>query len=201
MLHIRIDLKNERQGTYQILVDDEPWKEIWRSVFGRRPKLPKEVSDWEQLQQVFGRLEYEKAREYALRRLTAQSYLSSQLHQALTQRGVSEECADRVIEECKAQGLINDIAWTESFIRKLQSKAWGTSAIRQKLQAKGAPRELIDSLLSRHGEEESAQIQAWLEKRGIDPKCLEFEEKQKLYGRLQRRGFGIETIKSCIENN
>ena len=67
-LQIEIKPKEGCQSFWEILIDGEKWREVHRTIFGRKPKLPCVPSraDW---QEAFDAFEYQKAKYFVLWRL------------------------------------------------------------------------------------------------------------------------------------
>ena len=145
---------------------------------------------------VFCALEYRMAKLYALRRLSAQSLPSTTLARALRQRLVTEETIERLNEELKQQGYLNDEEWTASYVRGQIARKRGPKAIVQKLAHKGISEEQAHSALeSASGADQQKQaIAKLIQTRYASRNLSDFKERQKVIASLARRGFDLSII-------
>lgn len=141
--------------------------------------------------------EYRLARQYALRRLSAQSLPAAVLSKSLRQRQVSEETIDKVISELCQQGYINDHEWTQAFVRGQLSRKRGPREIMRRLSAKGISTEQADAALEAVGinhEDQEKSISELLSTRYRNKNLKDFKERQKVVASLLRRGFDFEIV-------
>lgn len=156
--------------------------------------------------------EFQKAWNYALRRLASKSYHSTRLSKLMGQNGFPHECIERVLDRCRAQGLIQDQEWVENSIRSQQKRLKGPRMIRQSLRFKGISQEEIDSSFKQEepveGEEGERDggvsqvelIQALLKKKRVDASKIKTDPKlrQRVIALLVRRGFEFEAISEVL---
>lgn len=90
---------------------------------------------------------YKRSLNYAAYLLSARPYPSWILKEKLKMRKVSEEIQETVLKRCEQLELLNDREWVSLMIEKYQRKGEGPFKIRQRLNLKKTPYELIDSLL------------------------------------------------------
>ena len=184
-----------------IFLDNEPWRNIHTTIFGRRPLLPESCLSEQEFRAQFFVFEHRYAKNYALRRLSLQAMLSQALARSLKERLVSEKTIVLVLGELKALGLINDEEWTASFVRGLERKKMGPRAIAQKLASKGIKREGIELALehSKGSTDQEASVLALLGSRYAKKNLSDFREKQKVTASLMRRGFDLTIILKCLD--
>jgi regulatory protein len=182
-----------------ILIDGEPWKEIHTTIFGKRSKLPKSIDSMEEWHAQFEALEYRQAKNYALWRLSMQSYYSRHLAKLMRERLVSFPIIERVLKECLSSGYLNDEAWLDSFMR-VQTRRYSLRAIAVKLQTKGVPPDVAEELLEkwRNPEGEREVIRRLLQTRYRSRDLADYKEKQKVMAALARKGYGFELIQSVL---
>lgn len=178
-----------------ILLEGEPWREVHYTVFGRRPRFPKEVVSEESWSELFTQLEQKAARHYLLRRLASQSYHSCQLKKLLTERGVHPSTIQHLIKEFLERGYLDDQAWLESFIRS-HLKRSSLRALAMKLRAKGIPSSTIQDVMEQwnNPEEEQQAIERLLKTRYRSRDLTQLKERQKVIQALLRKGYSIELI-------
>ena len=87
------------------------------------------------LQSTFDAFEYRRVKGYVLWRLSAQSYHSEQLAKLLRERLVQIHTIERVLQEYRETGVLDDECWMQSFMRA-QQKRYGLRFILQNCMLK-----------------------------------------------------------------
>ncbi len=137
----------------------------------------------------------DKNLETALRMLARKGYHSLELAKKLKEKGVEPGDIAEVVEKLQKLGYLDDEAWENSYIDAFVRKGRGSGALGYYLHAKGLL-SLLPKLKERVQDGEKTGLEAEIKKfRGDleDPR-----EKQRLFQRLQRRGFNIELILSVL---
>ncbi|MFI5343465.1 MAG: regulatory protein RecX [Chlamydiales bacterium] len=198
-MNITIEPKAGRQSILSIFLNGREWKTVHSAIFGRHPSFPfySTEREWEQ---AFCSMEYQKVKNYVLKRLSAQHYHSQQLRKLLIERLVDAATIDRVIGECQTKGFLNDEQWLESFICA-HRKRLGWPVILKKLHSKGLSIEEIRVIQnrSRNPEEERQTIQQLLETRYRSKNLAQFHDRRKVIASLMRKGFSYESILAALE--
>src|SRR5690348_13661905 len=138
----------------------------------------------------------QKAYDKALVFLKIRPHHSGELAQKLALRKYEREEIDQVIRELRAEGLLNDAQYAESYAQELiRNKSYGYYMLMAKLQQRGIPKLEAENLLaanfSPEKELEIARRVAGRE-RGTD--------KIKLAQKLSRRGFRSQIISQIIHS-
>ncbi len=184
-----------------ITLDDEAFKEVHSSIFGKKPQVPKACESRHAFEEQFSLLEKKCARNFVLRRLAKRSYSSFELSKLLKEHLVAADSVEDVVEGIMREGLVNDKDWIDGFIGRNLRKE-GPKALYLKLKGKGVPEELIAASLQLH-EEQSPQgerIRALLESKYRNRDLSSFKERQKVIASLMRKGFEFEEITQAIGN-
>lgn len=189
----------KKNDVLTLLIDGEPWKDVHIVIFGRRPKLPKEAASLKEWQEMWELLEYQRVKNYALRRLSVQGYHSFLLKKLLLERLVQPILAQKIIEELSALGYLDDQAWLESFMRS-QLKRYGVRAIMAKLQAKGFSSEYVQKIAQqwRNPIDEQQTIERLLQTRYRSKDIKQFKDKQKIIASLLRKGYPFDSIQAAL---
>ena len=192
---------SEKKDLFEILIDEESWRSIHISIFGRRPSFPSQVNSLEEWNELFDQAEYRCVKNYVLRRLSMQSYHSVQLIKSLEDRLARSTTIERVIQECISWGYLNDQAWLDSFMR-VHIKRHSMRAISFKLQSKGIARSCIQELMEawHNPAEEEQALQHLLRTRYGKKDLNDYKEKQKVIGALVRKGYSFELIRSALND-
>lgn len=193
-----------RRLVMDLICDGEVWRQIHISIFGKKPSIPRVCSTLDELAAAFAALEYNMARQYVMRRLSAMNLPSKTIIRSLKQRFVSDETISRVIENFTELGYLNDATWTTGFVRQQTERKLGPRAIAQKLTNKGFGREEIEEamepLKGSSGEEvQMDAIVALLNSKYKKKNLGDFKEKQKVVASLARRGYDFSLILKALK--
>lgn len=196
MLKVECAPNKDKKSVITIFIDGEPWRHVHTSIFSYRPALPKECASMERLEEKFDSLEYQQAKLYAFKRLSQMSMPSTTLMKSLRQRLVNDHTINRLIEDLKSTGYLNDKEWIASFIRVQSNKKMGPRAIAQKLAMKGLPADQLEEMSEAEQSQEAQKesIMQLLATRYRTRNLSDFREKNKVVAALARRGFDISII-------
>ena len=107
-----------------------------------------------------------------------------------------EETADYCVSWVLERGLIDEESYAAAIVRHYSAKGCGAGRIRQELQRRGIPRELLDeALASRSGGTE--KLDGFIAARLKNPD--DRDEVRKLSAALYRRGFSSEEIRAALD--
>ncbi len=140
----------------------------------------------------------ERVVDAALRFLAYRLRSEAEIRNRLTKR-FPLELVDRAIGHLRDRGLLDDVAfarfWRES---RERSRPRGASALRWELRRHGVPRDVIEETVVGLDEEGGAYRAAAAMVRKVH-----FTDygafKRSLTGRLRRRGFGAEAVRSAVD--
>ncbi len=130
--------------------------------------------------------------ERALGLLAIRMRSRRELQDRLSRAGFDAEEVDDELGRLERVGLIDDDRFADELARHAAEVKWsGTRAIASALSAKGVPRETIDRVVARAGEDEEARAEALASSRvgrlrGLPPATAY----QRLTSLLLRRGYG-----------
>ena len=151
---------------------------------------------------LLAEIERRESVEAAVRRagrlLSRRPRSEAELRTTLRRAGTSPEAVEAALDRLKGTGQIDDevfvAAWLEN---RAAFRPRSALALRAELQRKGVAREVIDRALATFSEDDAALQAArraarrWRGEAGM-------VWRQRLYGYLQRRGFGHETISAAV---
>ena len=137
------------------------------------------------LKEIIGK----RATKRAMHLLEKQDRTEHQLYDKLRQSGYPEECISQAIAYVKSYHYIDDLRYSQTYIRYHQEKK-SRQRLKSDLMAKGVRKELIDQALEEEfASDERQMIHTLLEKRRYDSATSDEKEKRKTYQFLLRRGF------------
>ena len=143
--------------------------------------------------------EVRRAKLRALHLLTAMDRTEAQLREKL-QVSYCEEAVETAIEYVKSFGYINDERYVRVYIES-KSRTKSRKQIEQELiYKKGISKEAVQ-----RGFEEaqmtdiSEVIRKYMDKKKINPQTCDYEQKQKFFAYMMRKGFQIEDMKRVFD--
>lgn len=199
-MKLKLQPHSFKKGILILIVDEEEWKEVAVTIFGKRLSFPKNIQTISELEEFLLAKEVKGAKRYILNRLAKCSYCSFELKKKLSEKLVSDAVADKVVEECVQYGYINDREWIERFIEREQRKGKGASWIKNRLWQKGIPNSLSEEIIASCSseEEEKKQIVKLLQTRYRSRNLEDYKEREKTVAALIRRGYPLETIREAL---
>lgn len=198
-MKITIEPDSVKRDILTLFVEDEPWAQFHKKIFGARPKFAaKNISE---LCEEFVEKEWRSAKNFALKCLARKSYHSHELKKLLKECLVNDVIIDEVIGECRELGYLDDDDLILRLMQREKSKQGGPRKILWKIRRKGIEDEQIESKLdvTYPLEEQAAGIKQLLETRyrSRDLSCP--KEKQKVVAALLRKGFTFEAVQQVLD--
>ena len=143
-------------------------------------------------------LDYNGAREKALRLLEFRSHSEKELSDKLKRAGANAEDIEKILDFCREYGFVNDERYAKGKAKDLKNlKKYGRNRIKQELYSKGISAENIEAALSELDEDEEDMLYPLVKKklgnnfeRKNTDKCIRY---------FIYRGYELRDIKSCIE--
>lgn len=189
-MSLSVSVKAGQPHILRLYQGDEPWRDVHVFIFGKKPSVTPET---------FSKIEYEKARLYALRKLAQKNYSSFELEKSLKNCLVSKETIETLIKEFVEAGYIDDEAWIAQFVGYLVRRKCGPALIRQKLLIKGLERDKAEEVVARLDNQDSLEgVLKLLSSKYKARNLQDFKEKQKVIAALMRKGFDFETINQAF---
>ncbi|MCM1055592.1 MAG: RecX family transcriptional regulator [Bacteroides sp.] len=142
--------------------------------------------------------EYSRARKRAMYLLGSRDYSSAGLKEKLL-GSYSEETAERVIEDMKRYGYLND----EEYARKLAAslivnKKYGLYRAKSEMRRRGVEEAAAEEALSAYEKEDySEQLVLLIQKKYYD-KIQDRDDRRRTVSALVRRGYGFSEIKEAV---
>ena len=143
-------------------------------------------------------LNYDEAKEKALRLLEFRAHSEKELRDKLKIAGAKDEDIETVLDFCREYGFVNDRQFAIMKARDLKNlKKYGLQRIKSELYQKGISAEYVEEAISELDEDETEtllplvekKLRGNFEKKNID-KCIRY---------FIYRGYNFGDIKSCIE--
>lgn len=145
-----------------------------------------------------------KAKQASLNLLSHRARSARELERRLARKDFPAEVASAAVEDLERMGLIDDVAFAESFVRdRVRLRPKGKRVLVQELRARGVDPETAEAAVGEvmEGEDVSelelarAAAAKWVARSGEDARAA----RRRLYGYLARRGFGSDSIREVLE--
>lgn len=140
-----------------------------------------------------------RAKKRALHLLEQMDRTEAGLREKLEEGEYPKECIEEAVSYVKRFHYLDDTRYAENYVR-YKGEKMSRMQIRQKLIAKGVPRDIVDSALEEQYQgDEMEQIRKLLQKRGFSKANCEQKEFQRTYQFLMRRGFRSSDVLSAMK--
>ncbi|MDB6081165.1 MAG: Regulatory protein RecX [Chlamydiia bacterium] len=143
-------------------------------------------------------MEEKRARALAIKQLSLRTLHSKELERYLKKKEISAPLIEKIVNESKQHGWIDDARWVEQFIEKLRRQGKSSLEILAKCQARGVGQQEVRPRLE-GGNRDSLKIVISKKYSALLDRETSFAKKQKILGALYRKGFSISDIQSSIK--
>jgi len=139
------------------------------------------------------------ARSYAIRLLTRRDYTTADIERKLKDRGYETADAAEAIDRLTRDGLLDDRRAGAAHVRaSSQIKSRGKLRIARELEARGIPRALARELTADLSADDESGTLARVIARMRIPATLDRATRQRIVGRLLRRGFSADAVSRAL---
>jgi regulatory protein len=143
------------------------------------------------------------AKSSALRLLKVRPRSAGELKERLKAKGFSKVEIQCTVDDLTASGLLNDRAFTKSWINYRLARPFGFRRIRRELEAKGIDKEMVQEAIGEAmtGFDPQKAAQELAERRwkilsGVDPE----KKKKRVLDFLLRRGFEADAVFKALKS-
>lgn len=141
---------------------------------------------------------FQSALELALRHLKERDLTGQQVTQKLERSGVEPSLASEVVEWLRTRSFVSEERLTESLLTNSRwTRDKGDALLREKLQQKGVPDQVIDGVLAEVPFLPEVERATSL----LQSKFRGERSPRRVAGFLQRKGFREETIEQILESD
>lgn len=157
----------------------------------------------EQLAELAGDQEVQRAKEYLFRLLGYRARSESELRTRLRQKQFAPEVADQAVEDLRRLGMIDDQQFADAWVRdRMAAGKAGRARLAWELRARGVDRQVVEKSLAEVGEDADLALATELAQRRYERLRDEEPEAQrrKIASFLQRRGFSYDTIHKALDH-
>jgi regulatory protein len=117
-------------------------------------------------------------------------------------KGANADFAHQLISWCEQHGFIDDIRYSESFIRRQINKGLGLMRIKNDAFQKGISLDLVETIIEGLQIDWYIQAQsAYNKKFSTTSDCFDFKEKAKRMRYMSYRGFNHDQIEFAMQTN
>ena len=165
-------------------------------------EIGREISDRD-YDEIMGEILPKRALDRSYKLLLSKDYTERQMKEKLSGDGYPEEITVKTIEQLKKEKYLNDARYTENFIY-FRAKDKSRNRLFADLASRGVSKEDAEGIYERLLEagdidEEAKTAVGFLEKKHVDPSVLEYEEREKLFASMMRKGFSYDSVKKAMK--
>lgn len=188
-----------------IYLDGQPTFSLYKGELAAyRIKADKELSS-ETYNEIVTSVLTKRARLRVMNLLKSKAYTEAELVKKLKQSFYPEVVINEALDYVKSFRYVDDMVYAEDFI-KYRAETESKKQIVNKLLLKGITKEMIEEAFracEAEGTliEEERQIRSFLEKKHYSPDNCLFEDKQKLFAALYRKGFSTSCINRVMKSD
>ncbi|MBR6093470.1 MAG: regulatory protein RecX [Lachnospiraceae bacterium] len=143
-----------------------------------------------------------RALDRSCKLLLSRDYTERQIREKLLGDGYPEEVIIKTVERLKKERFLDDTRYAENFIYSC-SKKKSRNRLFADLALKGVSREEAEEIYERlldcgDIDGESETVLNYLKKKHVNPSSLEYEEREKLFASVMRKGFSYDSVKAAM---
>jgi regulatory protein len=154
----------------------------------------------EELKNIINHTVFIKARDTALRYLSARPRSFYEMEKRLNEDEYPPEIIARVMKILIRYNYINDRKFSAEYAAsRLRIGAYGPYRIRQELKNKGIADEIIEQAVKAPDYDEVTAIKNWLKRKCYDPLTADKNQKRRFTDALIRCGFTFSAIKDAMK--
>lgn len=142
--------------------------------------------------------EYERARKRAMYLLGYRDHSVSALREKLL-NNYTEETADRVIEDMKRYGFLDDEEYAKKLAASLITvKKYGVYRAKAEMKRKGIDEATAENALSRYQSEDYSEQLVMLVRKKYSEKIQDRDDRRRTAAALVRRGYSFSQVKEAV---
>ena len=194
-------VQNKSNEKFSVFVDDEFAFSLAKSdIVFFKLDVGEEISE-KKFKYIYDEVIMIKAKNRAAKFLGASKKPEKAVRDKLTESGFDEDVCEKVIDELKKYGYVDDYDYALSYINdRVRLNPRSAYAIRMELRQKGVKDSVISEALEEADIDETGGIKRLIEKKTGGDLDLDEKEKKRLIDFLLRRGYSYGKIKEAINH-
>lgn len=155
----------------------------------------------ETLDYIKNTLNFREAKAKAVRYLSMKIRTEKEVMEKLINEGYDHDCAEKVIDELKAIGYINNKLYAQKYIfDRSKLKPLSRKMMKMELMSKGIPEDTVNEVLADWKVEDSVVAERLIKSKFGKYDLNDGKILKKAYMFLAHRGFSADTIKTAIRD-
>lgn len=156
-------------------------------------EVDKEI-DFPTYKQILANDEFNRAKNYALNKISYSQKSTYEIRQKLKDQKFSEDVIEKILAYLDSYGFLNDEAYVKAYIRdKDEISSWSRGKIRFMLKKKHIDENLIDDYISLIDDEREAEKARFFADKKIK-NDFSYENRVRIFRHLAGKGFDIDII-------
>jgi len=188
----RVEQQKKDPDRVSIYIDDKFWVGISLNQFAEVGLRAGDQIDQARAEEILAIVDFDRALNYAYRRLSMGMISESILRQRLSERGHGKVVSEKVVQRCAELQILNDAYLAEMIVEGARADHRGRSWVARRLREKGISDFLAEAALEAGFSSDiddpagpvEAALENWLGERQLDRR-----DQQRWISRLVRRGF------------
>jgi len=200
MLITSIEKDNKTKGQYFVYIDNSFAFSVPEEYYLKLNLYEKKEIDEQEIKKIRDTVVYEEAKARAIKFLSLRLKTEKELRDMLKQHRYDRETVDKVVDELRSYGYINDRLYIHKYIYdRCRLKPKSKKLLKYELLKKGLPAEIIDEVLSDFNVDEYSIAENLVRKKFGKYDLNDKEIIKKAYNFLKHRGFENTVIEEVFK--
>ncbi len=193
-------IENYVSGRYKIYLNDEFAFVLYKGELTKYGIKEGNTIDEQTYDDIINNLLTKRAKLRAMNLLKSRDYTEKTLKNKLKDSCYPENVINRALEYVKSYGYVDDCRYAEDYVR-LNSERSSAVIIKNKLMDKGISTDIIEAALRKEYDmaNDEAKIKKLILKKCPNPGALSFEERNRIFAFVARKGYSFDIINSVLE--
>ncbi len=192
------NIEEYHKSKYKIFINDEFAFVLYKGELRRYGIKQDMILTTELYHELVDQVLTKRATLRAMHLLEKNDRTEADVRRKLKENLYPQEAIDAAISYVMSYHYIDDERYTENYIR-YKSSSSSRNEIKQTLLQRGIRKEIIEEKFAATDSDESELIMKLMKKRCQSPQDVSYEDKQKLFGYLYRKGFSFDMIEKVWE--
>jgi len=194
-----IEANKKNKGKLSVYIDNKYSFSVSEEDYLSVNLYEKKQITEQELDYIKNNILFRAAKSAAIRYLTFKLRSEKEVHFRLSSDGYGDDITEKVVEELKALGYINDKLYAQKFIYdRSRLKPKSKKMLRMELKNKGVADEITEEVLDEWNVDDTTVAEGLVKKKFGKYDIRDEKIIKRIYSFLQHRGFNFETVSNII---
>ena len=196
----KIEAVNNSKNRYRVYVDEQFAFVLYKGELSRYHIAVDEEITEEIYSEIYNEIIIKRAKLRALHLLNTMGRTEVQLRQKLKQSDYPDDVVEEAMNYVKSFGYVNDHEYARSFIQNRKDKK-SRKELYMQLCQKGIDSSVLDEIFEEYYDTDSSKeaILSLLRKKKYNSETATWEDTQKIFAFLTRKGFSYDDIRRVLQ--